>query len=199
MTTRIATINVTACDDCPWNCEGESCEQLFREFTDDEHEELHTHTGWFPTWCPLPESGWRKPPDDKLITEYATTCGASSVWKSWLDHMTSQNRPVRPELQTWPIPLQDAELDAGIARDVIGDFLTWAKDHSDLTLQPCDWHKPPDLPQDGEWIVVLCETDDPSYQWGGLYRWGRDIDIDGLDPDYDWWRPLGELPPGVTP
>jgi len=64
-------------------------------------------------------------------------------------------------------------------------------------LPESGWHKPPDLPKDGEWVVAFYETDDPDYQWGGVHLVGRDIEVEELDPTYDWWRPLGKLPPGI--
>lgn len=61
----------------------------------------------------------------KIIDEYCEANGAATIWRAWKEKMADQNREVRSELQVWPIPKIDQELDAAIANALLRDFLIW--------------------------------------------------------------------------
>ncbi len=64
------------------------------------------------------------------ICWFAKSDGYKEVWRSWRDNMLKQGRGVpqaRMDIKT--LPQEDIELDTAIAREVIQDFVEWAKSH----------------------------------------------------------------------
>ena len=66
----------------------------------------------------------------RKLVEFAKKNGAREVHRSWRDKMLQQGREVSKQRKNFlALDLNDVELDAQIAYDVILDFLVWIQSH----------------------------------------------------------------------
>jgi hypothetical protein len=76
----------------------------------------------------------------EMIEAYSKSSGDVAVWTSWLQTMQEQGREVKKAFHRWnTLPIRDVQLDQAIAEFVVGDFLTWLEENTNLVLV-CEQH-----------------------------------------------------------